>query len=154
MSEILPSQPQAPTAPSMGTVKQNSQVVPKVSGLERAQEQPPGPDPLLMPFPRRNHRLHRPLGLLATPCTPAGRPQSATPTPAPAAASGFAFWPPHFPLWQQPGPQHWQVSDWEVWPGLERPGHLVPTPAFLLCLGAWVGSCGISLEKGFWAKKV
>nr|XP_005888863.2 PREDICTED: probable fibrosin-1 [Bos mutus] len=57
-----------------GNCEAKLSVVPKVSGLERSQEQPPGPDPLLVPFPPKE-----------PPPPPAPRPPVSPPAPLPAA---------------------------------------------------------------------
>ncbi|KAB0394821.1 hypothetical protein E2I00_008055, partial [Balaenoptera physalus] len=59
-----------------GNCEAKLSVVPKVSGLERSQEQPPGPDPLLVPFPPKE-----------PPPPPAPRPPVSPPAPLPAAPS-------------------------------------------------------------------
>lgn len=59
-----------------GNCEAKLSVVPKVSGLERSQEQPPGPDPLLVPFPPKD-----------PPPPPAPRPPVSSPTPLPATPS-------------------------------------------------------------------
>ncbi|XP_025775589.1 probable fibrosin-1 [Puma concolor] len=59
-----------------GNCEAKLSVVPKVSGLERSQEQPPGPDPLLVPFPPKE-----------PPPAPAPRPPVSPPAPLPAAPS-------------------------------------------------------------------
>ena len=55
-----------------GNCEAKLSVVPKVSGLERSQEQPPGPDPLLVPFPPKE-----------PPPPPAPRPPVSPPAPLP-----------------------------------------------------------------------
>ncbi|XP_008592612.1 PREDICTED: autism susceptibility gene 2 protein-like [Galeopterus variegatus] len=59
-----------------GNCEAKLSVVPKVSGLERSQEQPPGPDPLLVPFPPKE-----------PPPPPAPRPPVSPPAPLPATPS-------------------------------------------------------------------
>ncbi|PNI12185.1 FBRS isoform 4, partial [Pan troglodytes] len=59
-----------------GNCEAKLSVVPKVSGLERSQEQPPGPDPLLVPFPPKE-----------PPPPPVPRPPVSPPAPLPATPS-------------------------------------------------------------------
>lgn len=59
-----------------GNCEAKLSVVPKVSGLERSQEQPPGPDPLLVPFPPKE-----------PPPPPAPRPPVSPPATLPTAPS-------------------------------------------------------------------
>ncbi|XP_054570450.1 probable fibrosin-1 [Eptesicus fuscus] len=59
-----------------GNCEAKLSIVPKVSGLERSQEQPPGPDPLLVPFPPKE-----------PPPPPAPRPPVSPPAPLPATPS-------------------------------------------------------------------
>uniref|UniRef100_A0A7N9IE77 Fibrosin n=1 Tax=Macaca fascicularis TaxID=9541 RepID=A0A7N9IE77_MACFA len=59
-----------------GNCEAKLSVVPKVSGLERSQEQPPGPDPLLVPFPPKE-----------PPPPPVARPPVSPPAPLPATPS-------------------------------------------------------------------
>uniref|UniRef100_A0A2K5J882 Fibrosin n=1 Tax=Colobus angolensis palliatus TaxID=336983 RepID=A0A2K5J882_COLAP len=74
----LPSCPTAsgPHGAFNGNCEAKLSVVPKVSGLERSQEQPPGPDPLLVPFPPKE-----------PPPPPVPRPPVSPPAPLPATPS-------------------------------------------------------------------
>lgn len=73
---VSTSKASGPLGAFNGNCEAKLSVVPKVSGLERSQEQPPGPDPLLVPFPPKE-----------PPPPPAPRPPVSPPATLPTAPS-------------------------------------------------------------------